>query len=146
MNEWKTMLKQLKLEHIRRTAPAFFQASGSYSMQVKPYSDRTNIGLTRCITDYLRYSGYHLVDRKSNRRQSFKWRKSPSQSNPEEIEAVIHGRALRIQIRIGDEPVSGQQLREKLKAESTGGLFYVARDFQSFLHWFETVFSTTQKV
>ena len=57
--DWKKELKYLKLEDIKSKSPGFFEQSGGYKMKVNPYSDNTANGLTKCIVDWLNFSGHY---------------------------------------------------------------------------------------
>src|SRR5450432_1936458 len=57
LTNWKAAMNLLKLEHIERTAPGFFEASGGYTMEVKSYSDKTANALTKSIIDYIKFNG-----------------------------------------------------------------------------------------
>lgn len=57
MEDWKKVMKRLKLQHIEMIAPGFFEASGGYTMEVKPYSDNTANALTNAIIDFIKFSG-----------------------------------------------------------------------------------------
>src|SRR4051812_25772432 len=57
---WKDELKQLKLEHIKKTSPGFFDLSGGYKMKLLPYSDQTTNKLTTAVCDWLKYSGHYV--------------------------------------------------------------------------------------
>jgi hypothetical protein len=41
MENWKLLLKKMKLDNIKERAPGFFELSGGYGMQVKPYKDNS---------------------------------------------------------------------------------------------------------
>src|SRR4051812_29725980 len=56
---WKDELKRLKLEHIKKTSPGFFELSGGYRMKVKAYTDLTTNGLTAAVCAWLTYSGHY---------------------------------------------------------------------------------------
>jgi hypothetical protein len=58
---WKIELTKMHLDWIKKESPNFFEASGGYSMKIKPYSDSTTNGLTRCIKDFLTYLGHYVI-------------------------------------------------------------------------------------
>src|SRR5690349_4917972 len=66
---WQQVMKRMKLDNIKAKAPGFFEASGGYTMMVKPYSDKTANGLTRCIIDFLAFKG-HYANRISTQGQA----------------------------------------------------------------------------
>jgi hypothetical protein len=49
-------LKQLKLEHFKIETLGFFELSGGYKMQIKPYSDKNTNGLTAAVCAWLTYT------------------------------------------------------------------------------------------
>lgn len=55
--DWKDELKLLHLRHLERNYPDAFRLSGGYTQKVKPYTDKTANGLTRCIIDWITYNG-----------------------------------------------------------------------------------------
>jgi hypothetical protein len=65
ISNWKADLKRMKLDHIAKTAPGFFLASGGYSMEVAPYRDNTANSLSKAIMDWLRFRDW-LVTRKGD--------------------------------------------------------------------------------
>ena len=57
MENWKPLLKRMKLDSIKQKAPGFFELSGGYEMKVKPYCDNTANDLTKTIIDFINFSG-----------------------------------------------------------------------------------------
>src|SRR5665647_1008794 len=56
-SNWKAELKGLHLEHIRQTAPGFYELSGGKDYKVKKYSDKTANQLTNSIIAYITFKG-----------------------------------------------------------------------------------------
>jgi hypothetical protein len=142
---WKSELKALKFSHIKRTAPGFYEASGGDTMKLKPYSDKTANGLTTCIVDWICYKGgdAQRINTQGQMRKvggQMKWTKSGSRKGAADIHAIIRGRAVSIEVKIGKDKMSDQQENERRRIEAAGGLYYVAKDMQSFTAWYTEMF------
>jgi hypothetical protein len=144
--DWKAELKRLKLAHIQKTAPGFYQASGGDTMTIKPYSDKTANGLTTAVCDWIKFNGgdAQRINTQGQMRKingEMKWTHSGSRRGAADIHAIITGRAVSIEIKIGRDQLSGQQLSEKLRVEAAGGLYFVARDMDQFVRWYKETFN-----
>ena len=151
---WKQELKLMKLEDIKGKAPGFFNLSGGYDMITKPYSDKTANKLTKAITDYINFKG-GLANRINTQgqpriekiglaggRKMNKLSFTPSMTNKgtADIHAIVKGRHLSIEIKIGRDKMSDHQLKEQERVTRAEGLYFVARDMESFVLWFKTTF------
>lgn len=157
---WKQQLKELKYSHIERTAPGFFAASGGRSMMLKPYNDKTANGLTRCIIDFLTFSGFHaerisntgrMIDRRrtytdvlGRKKQigSMEWAKGSGTAGTADISATIAGRSVKIEVKIGRDRQSEAQSSYQKKIEASGGIYFIATNMQDFLEWYYSTFKT----
>jgi hypothetical protein len=140
----KKLLKQLKLDHIKKTAPGFFEASGGYAMAVKPYSDDTANGLTRCIEDFINHSGGYCnrVSTTGTMRKiggQMKWTKGNSNTGAPDLRFIYQSRSGDVEVKIGRDKLSQAQERELQRIKDAGGLAFVAKDFDSFLNWWKEV-------
>lgn len=156
---WQQKMKRMKLEDIKSHSPGFFEASGGYMTQTKPYSDKTTTGLTTCIIDYLKFKGIyakrtgsayqpHLHEQKRFNlftqkvevvSQETRWERSPS-SKPG-IEAIIDGRTVKIDIRPGYDTV-----KCLTNGDSNKELRITVRNMESFIEWFESTVFIQDKV
>jgi hypothetical protein len=142
---WKQLLKELKLGYIARTAPGFFELSGGNKMHVKPYKDTTANGLTNCIEDFIKHIGGYAnristtgTLRKVN--GEMKWTKGNSNKGAADIRILFCGRSIDVEVKIGADKPSEAQIKEQQRIESAGGLYYIAKDFPSFLEWWLSYF------
>src|SRR5688572_3149847 len=130
---WKQQLRQMKLEHIKRTAPNFFTESGGYQQKTKSYRDDNANGLTRAIIDWINFKGgsatrissqgqARIIDGKAT------WTHGNTRKGVADIHAVYQGRHISIEIKIGRDPISEHQIKEKQRIESAGGLYFIAKD------------------
>lgn len=140
MENWKKLLKQLKLEHIKRTSPGFFDLSGGYQMEIKPYSDKTANGLTKCIEDFIKHIGGYAnristtgTMRKINARMT--WTKGNSNKGAADIRILFNGRSADVEVKIGPDRMSEAQIKEQHRIEQAGGLYFIAKSFPEFLEW-----------
>ena len=94
-------------------------------------------GITKLILDYLRYVyGSSSVRRISS---EGKWRKNvgyipSSNKGMSDIEGIIYGRFLSLELKVGKDQIRESQLRRKSEIEKDGGIYYLCRwkDFEQF--------------
>ena len=117
------------------------------------YRDDTANGLTKCIIAYLRLhdcqaerintTGIPVDNRRTvtdilgNARVygSIEWRPSTSPRGSADISAIIAGRAVKIEVKIGRDRQSEYQRQYQRDVEAAGGVYYIARDFASFVEF-----------
>jgi hypothetical protein len=122
------------------------------------YRDDSANGLTRCIIDYIRLHGGQAervntmgvpIDHRrqvtdvlghSRRIGSVEWRKGGGTVGSADISAVINGKAVKTEVKIGRDRQSEAQKAYQKQVEAAGGLYYVARDFTSFVQWYHQNF------
>lgn len=138
MDNWKQLLKDLKLACMQRNHKDFFEASGGYGMKVKPYSDHTANALTSAIEDFVKHIGGYAnristtgTMRKINGRMT--WTKGNSNKGAADIRILFNGRSIDVEVKIGKDRMSEAQHQEKHRVENAGGLYFVARTFPEFL-------------
>jgi hypothetical protein len=139
-DNWKRLLKDLKLEWLRINHSEFFIASGGYSMEVKPYKDTTANGLTNAIEDFIKHIGGYAnristtgTMRKINGRMQ--WTKGNSNKGAADVRILFNGRSVDVEIKIGKDRMSEAQVKEQQRVERAGGLYFVAISFPEFLQW-----------
>ncbi len=122
------------------------------------YRDDSANGLTRCIIDFIRLHGGQAerinttgvpID---HRRQvtdvlghsrtigSLEWRPSGTTKGSADISATVHGKAVKIEVKIGKDRQSPAQKEYQRQVELAGGLYYIAKDFTSFVEWYNRTF------
>ena len=137
-----------------------FPSVPEYGIVSPKYTDKTSNGLTKCVCDYIRLSGF-FCERTSNTGRIIDNRKdvtdcigrtktigtitrikSSGTNGTSDLKAIIQGKAVMIEIKClatGDR-IRPDQLRYKLQVEQAGGIYYIARDFTSFFDWFNSSF------
>lgn len=154
------------IEHIRQLAIIKMRCKHinypkSLTLPIKSYSDKTANGLTRCIIDFLKLSGWQaerinttgrpidkrqvVTDAVGKQRQigSVEWIRSGSTPGSADISATIQGRSVKIEVKCkatGDNNQSAGQKLYQQHIEAAEGLYYIARDFESFYEWYVQTF------
>lgn len=148
MEDWKKLLKRMKLDSIKEKAPGFFIESGGYDMIVKPYRDNTANELTKSIIDFINFSAgdANRINcqgqvRKINGRMV--WTHGSTRRGVADIHAIFRGRHISIEIKIGNDKQSNDQIKEAERIRKAGGLYFVAKDMPSFLEWWNETFQLT---
>lgn len=122
------------------------------------YRDDTANGLTRCIIDFIRLHGGQAerinttgvpIDRRrqvtdvlnhSRTIGSVEWRKGGGTVGSADISATVKGKAVKIEVKIGKDRQSAAQRQYQQQIEAAGGIYYIAKDFTSFVEWFNRTF------
>lgn len=111
---------------------------------VKPtkFSDNTANDLTRAIIRWIELNGGYAVRIQTQgqyNQQLGRWTKGTTRKGTADIHAVYNGQHLSIEIKIGRDKVSAEQRRTADQVNRSGGLYFIARDFESFWQWFTTI-------
>lgn len=69
------------------------------------------------------------------------WRKSNATKGSADISATIAGRSVKIEVKIGLDRQSEAQRRYQATVERAGGLYFIAKDFTSFIEWYSKTFN-----
>ena len=122
------------------------------------YTDKTANGLTRAIIDFVKLRGgqaerISTTGRPIDRRQTYtdvvgmrrtigsiEWIKGTSTKGSADISATIAGRSVKIEVKILADRQSEAQKQYQADIENAGGLYYIAKDFTSFVEWYYQTF------
>ena len=144
-------LKKLALETHRAKFPTFPE----YARPIKAYSDTKANGLTKCIIDFLNYSGHQAerinnMGRRIDKRKivtdvvgnireigSVEYMKSTMTPGTADISCTLNGRSLKVEVKIGSDRQSQAQINYEQAITRAGGIYIIARDFDSFLEWYD---------
>ena len=146
-------LENLKLQKLKEKYP-----SNPYPPKSK-YKDNTANGLTRCVIDFLQFSGFQAerissMGRQIDRREkvtdfigrtrvigSVSWVPGTSTNGTADISAIVAGRSVKIEIKCratGDKYQSESQKEYQAEVEQAGGIYLIVRDFEEFHEWFKS--------
>jgi hypothetical protein len=142
--EYKALLHELKLQRYAITHPNYPQDYIPKTM----YKDSTANGLTRAICDFINYQGYQAerINTMGTAREKkttagkvigVTWTKGTSTAGSADISATIKGRSVKIEVKIGKDRQSEAQKRYQENIERAGGTYIIAKDFDSFVEWYE---------
>lgn len=57
-----------------------------------------------------------------------------------DISATIRGRSVKIEVKIGRDRQSEAQKRYQASIEAAGGIYYIARNIDDFMQWYNQTF------
>ena len=125
---------------------------------IRQYSDRTANGLTRCIIDFIRFSGGHaerinntgrpvdhrriVTDVMGYRRVigSMKWIPGTGTRGTADISAIYLGKSVKIEVKIDRDRQSASQKEYQQSIGASGGIYLIARSFNEFYQDWQGLF------
>jgi hypothetical protein len=146
-------LKELALQESRRRSPNFPE----YARVIHKYTDKTANGLTKCIIDYIKFSGGYaerisvtgryidnskVVEDVIGRKRkigSGQYIPSSMQKGSADISAVVQSKTVKIEVKIGKDRQSEDQKKYQSDIERAGGYYIIVRDFADFLTQYESL-------
>ena len=146
--ENKKLLHELKLKKWAEKNPEF---PPNYIPKTV-YKDSTANGLTKAICDYINLHGYQAErintmgvarEKKTTAGKviGVTWTKGTSTAGSADISATIKGRSVKIEVKIGKDRQSEAQKRYQENIERAGGVYYIARNFDDFVEWYNKFIS-----
>lgn len=124
------------------------------SRVLRRFDDRTANGLTKCILAFLQMEGWqgervNVMGRPIDNRRTYtdvvgktrqvgslSWIKSTATPGSADIAATINGRSVKVEVKIGADRQSRAQKDYQRAVEQAGGLYVIAKDFESFIEWY----------
>jgi len=111
------------------------------------FSDKSANGLTKAIIQWLTLNSCYAVRVSSAGRYlpgAKKFIPSTTKKGTADIHATLNiggsaGRHASIEVKIGKDKMSEAQERTKQEVERAGGLYFIAKDFDSFLEWYKSL-------
>jgi len=150
MNKAITELKQLYIKDHRARYPNLPE----YARSTPRYNDKTANDLTRCVIDWIELQGYQaerianmgrpidqskvVTDVLGNQRRigNVKWIPGQGTNGTSDISAIIAGRSVKIEVKIGRDRQSEVQKKYQEAIEKAGGIYIIVRSFKEFLQWY----------
>ncbi len=126
-------------------------------MKPPAYTDKTANGLTRMVMDWIKFNkgqserinvtgrfikAKMITDVVGFKRQvgNDKWIKGQGTKGSADISATIQGKSVKIEVKIGKDKMSEDQVKYQEAIEKAGGIYYIAKDFDSFYKWYNLNF------
>lgn len=152
----KEILQELYLKHLRLSYPTFPE----YAIPMEKFSDSSANELTKTICKFITYIGGQ-AERISNQGQyrdgkktvtdvigrkrtigTGKWTKGQGTNGTADISAVYRGKSFKIEVKFGADRMSDAQHKYKEIIEKAGGIYIIARDFDTFIDEFRELCKT----
>lgn len=143
------LLQKLDFQHKRKQYPNL----PDHAIPRGKFSDKTSNGLTGCILRWLALHGHYATRVTTTGRQlkgasvvdaigrtrvmQGSWIPGTTRSGTSDIHASINGRHSSIEVKIGRDKMSDAQERTRGEVEKSGGLYFIAKDFESFMLWYK---------
>ena len=67
-----------------------------------------------------------------------KWTPGQGTKGTADISATINGKSVKIEVKYGRDVQSDAQKQYQQKIETAKGIYYIARDFDTFVEWYDT--------
>ena len=127
------------------------------------YNDKTANGLTKCIIDFIELKGGqaerissvgNVIDTRTDVIDcigriktvgTIKRVYSTSTNGTADVSATINGKSVKIEIKIKKDTQSEVQKAYQKAIEKAGGIYVIAKDFQSFYEWFVRTFENQKE-
>jgi len=148
----KAILEEIERDYLMEKYP-----SVPYTALAKSkWNDKTANGLTQCIVKFLDMSGHQAerintmgVYRGPNKVRDVdgsirivgkgRYTKSTGTKGSADISATINGKSVKIEVKIGKDRQSDDQKIYQEKIERAGGLYFIAKNFDEFLEWYDII-------
>jgi hypothetical protein len=156
---YKKSLTVKKLEHMANDAARQkYPTIPPQWLTPRRYRDDTANGLTKCIIDFLKLSGWQAerisnTGRPIDQRKTFtdvlgntrtigsiKFIPGSGTNGTADISATIAGRAVKIEVKTGADRQSQAQREYQKAIEQAGGIYFMASSFEQFVNWFNVSF------
>ena len=120
------------------------------------YTDKTANGLTKAIVKWINLNGYQaeristsgrwvdnskvVIDVLGNQKKigSGKYIKGSGTKGSADISATIKGKSIKIEVKMKDKQ-SEAQIEYQKSIERAGGIYFIAKDFNSFYEFYSTL-------
>lgn len=127
------------------------------------FRDDSANGLTKCIIKFIQLRGgqaerISTTGRVVDNRQTYvdvigfartmgsvEWIPSNTTKGSADIAATVKGRSVKIEVKIGNDRQSEAQKQYQSEIEKAGGIYYIARDFTTFIEWYTKLLSNENR-
>mgnify|MGYP007082186652 CR=1 FL=1 len=142
---WQDELRQLRYQHHVRQYPNAANDGLLEYVKKHPYKANNANRLTACICDWINFSGgcATRINTTGTMRKIngvMKWTKGSTRKGTADIHAIIGGRHVSIEVKFGKDRMSDDQIKERERIETAGGIYYIAKDMESFVTWYRQTF------
>ena len=134
--------------HFKANYPSAWK-DGHYTPPVPPRWATAN-GLTLAIVNFLNWSGHNATRINTMGRavettekvaygilRTKKYLPSATRKGTADVTATIKGRSVKIEIKVGSDRPSPEQLKEQARERSAGGIYEFVRDMDTFFTFYD---------
>ena len=149
-----TALQRLQeLDHQRKLEA--YPNTPRYAIAITRFNDKTSNGLTQCILRWLELHGHYCTRINTMGRQlptttivdvigrahvtQGKWIPGTTKRGTADVHSCINGRHVSIEVKVRKDRMSNEQHKTKEAIERCGGVYFIAKDFDSFLTWYNGI-------
>lgn len=129
-----TKWKDKKANDLTKCVKAYIQMVGGQAERIS--TTGRPIDQRRTYTDVL--GGTRQIG-------SMKWIPGTVTKGSADVSATFRGASIKIEVKVGKDHQSDAQKKYQRDVEAAGGVYYIARDFQSFFDWFNEKFGIDEK-
>jgi hypothetical protein len=120
------------------TYPEAFKSGFTHDPSM-PVVTKAN-GLTNYICNFLNWSGHRATRiNVSGRKVKDKWIRSTTRKGTADISATINGKSVMIEIKIGRDKPSLEQLAEQIKERNAGGIYEFVSNVEEFFMLYDSI-------
>ena len=99
---------------------------------------RTANGLTVFIVNFLNWSGHNATRISSaGRVLNGRYIYGQTRKGTADITATVHGRSVKLEIKVGNDKPSKHQLDEQIKERASGGVYEFIDSTDEFFEWYD---------
>lgn len=120
-----------------------------FALSIRKYQDKTANDLTRCIIDWVTLNGGYAVRINTTgiyREDLGKYVPGGTKKGTADIHICENGLHLSVEVKIGADKLSLEQIECKKEVERAGGRYFVAKDFQSFFEFYQRLMAQKEKL
>lgn len=159
---WRSAYKELYRKHLERNNPVFAKDFPNHE-PVIGNEKKTNV-LTKLIMNWITWKGYYvnrvntqgqhhiqkiprfsLSSGKVEYTDKVRFTKSTTKKGTPDLQAVIKGKAVFIEVKAGKDKIKDPQEEQKSDIEKAGGYHLYAKDMQGFVEWYLQTFEAVKK-
>jgi len=157
---WRAEYKRMYYADLKKRSPAFYESGGGDSYQIPIPSEKNTNGLTKIIMKFLKLKGhyanrintqgqarmgrkivyYEAFTNKPVYAEGITYTKGTTRRGTPDIDAIIYGKTVKIEVKVGRDSMRDEQWDEKCAIESAGGFYFIARSMQPFYEWYIETF------
>ena len=161
--EWKKVYKELGATFLYKRSPSFYLSVENAKRHIDIPKVSTSNGLTQAICNFIKWKGYYSnrintqgqvrvqkttgynpFAKDLGQQRQVKFTHSTTRKGTADIDAIICGRPVKIEVKIGRDKLSDHQIKEKARVEGAGGIYYVAKTMEDFYEWYNREFAVSE--